>query len=109
VFEPARMTATELEGGYRWAYDRFYSWPSILRRWPEGRAQRVAFLEFNLFYRKYGRLTCAVGRLIGPRRLARLARTLAYPARRGHLNGSTALEPGSGSSSAMVRSPIADC
>jgi radical SAM superfamily enzyme YgiQ (UPF0313 family) len=108
VFEPARMTAAEMEAGYRWAYDRFYSWPSILRRWPEGRAQRVAFLEFNLFYRKYGTLTCGVGRLIGPRRLARLARVLAYPARRGHLSGSTCVEPGSGSSSATMRSLIAD-
>jgi radical SAM superfamily enzyme YgiQ (UPF0313 family) len=83
VFEPARMTAAELEAGYRWAYDRFYSWRSILRRRPDGRAQRVAYLEFNLFYRKLGKLTCAIGRLVGPRRLARAARVLAYPARTG--------------------------
>jgi radical SAM superfamily enzyme YgiQ (UPF0313 family) len=30
VFRPARMTAEELEAGYRQAYRDFYSWPSIL-------------------------------------------------------------------------------
>jgi radical SAM superfamily enzyme YgiQ (UPF0313 family) len=81
VFDPARMTAAELERGYRWAYRRFYSWPSIVRRLPETRAQRIAFLEFNLLYRKFGRITCRAGRLLGMRNLARLARALAYPAR----------------------------
>jgi len=33
-------------------------------------------------YRKYGRLTSAASRLLGARNLARLARALAYPARR---------------------------
>jgi radical SAM superfamily enzyme YgiQ (UPF0313 family) len=31
VFEPARMTAHELERGYHWAYNEFYRWPSIAR------------------------------------------------------------------------------
>jgi radical SAM superfamily enzyme YgiQ (UPF0313 family) len=31
VFRPARLTASELEHGYRWAYREFYRWPSILR------------------------------------------------------------------------------
>lgn len=81
VFRPARMSAAELEAGYRRAYGRFYSWRSILRRLPEARAQRVAYLEFNLFYRKFGKLTCWAGRMLGMRNCARLARALAYPAR----------------------------
>lgn len=31
VFQPARMTAGELEAGYRWAYREFYRWRSIAR------------------------------------------------------------------------------
>jgi radical SAM superfamily enzyme YgiQ (UPF0313 family) len=31
VFRPARMTAAELEAGYRRAYRRFYEWKSIVR------------------------------------------------------------------------------
>ena len=31
VFQPARMTAGELEYGYRWAYREFYRWRSIVR------------------------------------------------------------------------------
>jgi hypothetical protein len=68
-----------LEAGYRWAYDRFYSWGSIWRRQPTAAAQRVAFWEFNLFSRKFGKLTCWLGRLCGMRNLARLARAAAYP------------------------------
>ncbi|MFN7917048.1 MAG: radical SAM protein [Vicinamibacterales bacterium] len=31
VFRPARMTAAQLEAGYRWAYREFYRWGSIAR------------------------------------------------------------------------------
>ena len=31
VFRPSRMTAAELERGYRWAYGAFYRWGSIAR------------------------------------------------------------------------------
>jgi radical SAM superfamily enzyme YgiQ (UPF0313 family) len=31
VFRPARMSASELESGYRWAYREFYRWKSIVR------------------------------------------------------------------------------
>lgn len=81
VFRPARMAAEELEQGYRWAYRRFYSWAGIARRMPRAPAQRRAYLEFNLLYRKFGRATCLLGRAFGMRRLARLARAVAYPPR----------------------------
>ena len=31
VFQPARMTAAQLESGYQWAYHEFYRWTSIVR------------------------------------------------------------------------------
>ncbi len=82
VFRPARMSPAALEAGYRRAYARFYSWANILRRRPESPAQRAAFLAFNLVYRKFGKLTCGAGKLVGMRRAARWARALAYPERR---------------------------
>jgi radical SAM superfamily enzyme YgiQ (UPF0313 family) len=48
VFEPARLTAMELEDGYRRAYRDFYRWGSIFRAaaskpdWP-GRARHAAY------------------------------------------------------------------
>jgi radical SAM superfamily enzyme YgiQ (UPF0313 family) len=80
VFAPRLMTAAELERGHRWAYDELYSWPNIVRRLPVDRRQRLAYLQFNVLYRKCGRLTCRLGRIVGMRRLARLAKALAYPA-----------------------------
>ena len=60
-------------------YAQFYSWENILRRLPSGAGQAVAYLEFNLLYRKFGKLTCHLGRAFGMRRLAKLAKALAYP------------------------------
>ena len=82
VFKPKRMTPRELEAGYRWAYREFYSWPNIIRRRPVAAGQLKAYLEFNLVYRKYGKLTCLLGKAVGMRILARLARMIAYPHRR---------------------------
>lgn len=79
VFAPKRMSPDALEEGHRRMYDQFYSWENILRRVPVGVGQAVAFLEFNLLYRKYGKLTCHLGKAFGMRRLAKLAKAVAYP------------------------------
>jgi radical SAM superfamily enzyme YgiQ (UPF0313 family) len=79
VFRPKRMSPQELERGYRWMYSRFYSWESILKRWPAYPGQAVAYLEFSLLYRKFGRVTSLLGRAVGMRPLARIAKLLAYP------------------------------
>ncbi len=84
VFQPRRMTAPELEQGLIRTYREFYSWPNILRRWPVAPGQVTAYLEFNLIYRKYGAWTSRLGRRLGMRRLARLAKALAYPPHRPH-------------------------
>ena len=82
VFKPARMSARELERGYRSIYGQFYSWASILKRWPTDPTQVSAYLEFNLLYRKFGKITCHLGKIIGMRRLAEAATWVAY--RKGH-------------------------
>lgn len=79
VFTPSGMTAEELENGYRWIYSQFYSWKNILRRMPACREQATAYLQFNLVYRKFGRITSRIGSLLGMRNVARLAKVMAYP------------------------------
>jgi radical SAM superfamily enzyme YgiQ (UPF0313 family) len=78
VFHPTRMTPDELERGYRWMYERFYSWEGIRKRWPAMSGQTSAYLQFNLLYRKFGRTTSTLAHLVGMRNLARLATWLAY-------------------------------
>ncbi len=90
VFTPRGMSAAALERGHRWMYRQFYSWPNILRRMPSERHARIAYLEFNLLYRKYGKLTCGLGRLFGMRRLAKFAKALAYPPARAGRNTAAA-------------------
>ena len=79
VFRPLRMTPAELEAGHRRAYRRFYSWEGIARRWPADRRQAAAYLQFQLLYRKFGKVTSLAGRALGMRTMARLARAVAYP------------------------------
>ena len=46
---------------------------------PQDPAQRLAHLDFNQLYRKFGAATSRLGVAFGMRNLARLARALAYP------------------------------
>ena len=78
VFRPSGMTADELYSGYLRIYQEFYSLRNILRRFPECRAQRKPFLLFNLFYRKFGRLTSLVSRFVPMRALGSLAARISY-------------------------------
>ncbi|MBR6109272.1 MAG: radical SAM protein [Clostridia bacterium] len=85
VFKPAGMTAEELYEGYTDIYKRIYSIKNIIRRMPKARDQRAAYLLFNLVYRKYGKLTDAVCRLISYERIGRFAQWAAgYKKRRAH-------------------------
>jgi radical SAM superfamily enzyme YgiQ (UPF0313 family) len=78
VFTPAGMTADELYKGYLWMYRRFYSIKNIIRRYPQHKAQRKAYLLFNLLYRKFGRLTSALARLVPMQVIGRLAARISY-------------------------------
>lgn len=76
VFEPKNMTKEELYEGYLWMYRKIYSLKNIFRRMP--RHQRAAYLLFNLFYRKYGRLTERVCRLITYEKIGYAAERISY-------------------------------
>jgi hypothetical protein len=39
----------------------------------------LAYLQFQLLYRKFGKQTAFMGRLLGMRNMAKLAKTIAYP------------------------------
>jgi len=78
VFTPVNMTAEELYNGYRRVYRRFYSLGNIVRRFPKNKKQRIPYLLFNLFYRKYGRITSTVANIIPMRTLGHLAAWLSY-------------------------------
>lgn len=57
VMQPKNMTPEELYEGYLWVYREVYSFKNIIRRIPCSARQIPAYLMFNLFYRKWGRLT----------------------------------------------------
>ena len=80
VFTPLGMTADELYNGYRWMYKQFYSFKSIVRRFPESKSQRKSYLLFNLFYRKFGRFTALITRFVPIGILGRLATQISYKA-----------------------------
>lgn len=79
VYRPAQMTAEELEKGYLWVYDQFYSWKSIIQRCPAWESGQVlAYLQFAILYRKYGKILSKLGNFFGMRKLAKFAKRLAY-------------------------------
>lgn len=78
VFEPKGMTAEELNTGYLWMYRQFYSFRNIIRRFPRQKAQRKSYLLFNICYRKFGKFTSALSRLIPLQVLGRLAAWISY-------------------------------
>ncbi|MDL2206596.1 B12-binding domain-containing radical SAM protein [Eubacteriales bacterium OttesenSCG-928-N13] len=78
VFKPMGMTQEELYRGYRRMYKRFYSFRNIIRRFPESKIQHMPYFLFNLFYRKFGRVTSAVARFVPMGLLGRLAEKLSY-------------------------------
>ena len=80
VFKPVGMTAKELNEGYRWMYRQFYSFRNVIRRFPKSKIQRKSYLLFNLFYRKFGRFTSLVARIVPMRILGKLATKISYKA-----------------------------
>ena len=78
VFRPARLTEGELYKGYLWIYRKFYSFGSIVRRFPESKKQRKPYLLFNLLYRKFGRFVSCVSGLIPMRLLGKIAAHVSY-------------------------------
>ncbi|MDE6027103.1 MAG: DUF4070 domain-containing protein, partial [Muribaculaceae bacterium] len=75
VFEPMKMNPEELRKGYLRIYRRIYSWGNIFRRMP--RYERMAYLLFNLVYRKYGRFTDRICSFVGFNRIGYLCEKLS--------------------------------
>lgn len=78
VFQPRDMTAEELYSGYLWMYKKFYSFKSIIRRLPAHKKQWMPYLLFNFFYRKFGRFTSVLSRIIPMHFLGRIAARMSY-------------------------------
>lgn len=78
VYRPQGMNPEKLYDGYLWMYRRFYSFSSIIRRMPEQKVQRKPYLMFNLFYRKFGRLTSALSRIVPMGMIGRVAAWISY-------------------------------
>lgn len=78
VFKPQGMTSEELYNGYLWMYRQFYSFRSIRRRMPKHRAQRKSYILFNLFYRKFGKFTSALSRVVPMQLIGHFAAWISY-------------------------------
>jgi radical SAM superfamily enzyme YgiQ (UPF0313 family) len=78
VFQPRHMSPDELKQGYLKMYDDFYSLKNIYKRRPDNRKLLTPYFLFNLGYRKYGKITSALGQMGFMGRIGQLGRRLAY-------------------------------
>lgn len=76
VFRPSKLTPEQLKQGYLDIYNHIYSLSNILRRFP--RHQRIGYLLFNLLYRKYGKLTERLCRIIGYNRIGYICEKFSF-------------------------------
>ena len=81
VFAPKNMAAEELYAGYLRIYREFYSLRNLVRRMPNHKAQWKPYLLFNVLYRKFGKATSLVGRILSMRRVGRAAAKISYRVR----------------------------
>ena len=73
VFEPVGMSREELYEGYLWIYKQVYSLKNIIKRIPKSKNQRAPYLLFNLLYRKYGKFTDFLCKIITYKRIGVIA------------------------------------
>jgi radical SAM superfamily enzyme YgiQ (UPF0313 family) len=78
VYKPKNMSAEELYNGYLWTYKEVYTFKNIMRRLPKSKRQWISFLVFNLFYRKFGKLTELLCNIVSFDNMGRFFRWLAY-------------------------------
>ncbi|MCD8377464.1 MAG: hypothetical protein LUB59_01600 [Candidatus Gastranaerophilales bacterium] len=74
------MTPDKLNNGYLWFYDKFYSAKSILKRLPDDKHKRMVYLLFNFVYRKYGKLTEMISKVIPLQLIGKMISKLCYDA-----------------------------
>ena len=78
VFSPQNMTTEELYKGYLWIYRQVYSIKNIWKRRPKTHKQRVPYFLFNLVYRKFGKSTDKLCKLITYERVGKIAEKFSY-------------------------------
>lgn len=78
VFQPKNMTAEELQQGYLKIYKDIYSFKNIIKRTPKAKNQWIPYYLFNIFYRKYGKFTDTICRIIGYKIVGKIAAFLSY-------------------------------
>lgn len=78
VYKPKNMTAEELYNGYLWIYKEVYTFKNIMKRLPKSKKQWIPFLAFNFFYRKFGKATELLCKIVSFKNIGRFSRLLAY-------------------------------
>ncbi|MBV7275590.1 B12-binding domain-containing radical SAM protein [Clostridium sp. PL3] len=78
VYKPKNMTAEELYNGYLWIYKEVYTFKNIMKRLPKSKKQWIPFIAFNLFYRKFGKLTELLCNIVSFKNIGRFFRWLSY-------------------------------
>ena len=78
VYEPKNIKKEALYRGYLRIYRQFYSIKNILRRKPANPKQRKPYFLFNFLYRKYGRFTAAICKIVPMNLIGRLAERFSY-------------------------------
>lgn len=81
VFKHDKMTDDELYKGYLKVYKKFYSFRNILKRLPEDKRAWKPYLLFNLLYRKFGKLTELITKIIPMNFIGNFAMKIAYDKR----------------------------
>lgn len=76
VFRPLKLNADQLKQGYLKIYRDIYSVKNIFRRLPAH--QRTGYLLFNFIYRKYGKLTEHICKIIGFNRIGYICEKLSF-------------------------------
>lgn len=72
------MTVEKLQQGYLKIYKDIYSFKNIIKRTPKAKSQWIPYYLFNTFYRKYGKFTDLVCRIIGYKRVGKITAFLSY-------------------------------
>lgn len=78
VFTPKNMTCEELYDGYINIYKEIYSFKNIIKRLPKSKKQIMPYLAFNILYRKFGRLSEKICRIIGFEKVGQVGEWLSY-------------------------------
>lgn len=77
VYKPKNISKEELYEGYIWMYKEIYSIKNIFKRMPEKKDQIAAYFMFNFFYRRFGKFTDFLCKLISYERIGIVAEKLS--------------------------------